>query len=295
MAEVMSEQQQFDVPNFVAPNGALMVDRRTGTADRRRNLPDRRMGGRDRRRGGAGRAEAHEAVARDETVEISVVMPCLNEEGSVGICVQKAWDGLRRTGRTGEVIVSDNGSTDRSVEVAQAAGARVVHRSERGYGNAYLAGFDTAHGSIIVMGDSDNSYDFSVLADLVAPIVDEGHDYVLGSRLQGRSNAAPCPGRTAISAIRCSPPSSTYSSSSASATPTAASGVHAGRTREDGPAVRGDGTGVGDRGEGGGRQPQHRGGPHHLSARVGKSKLNSVRDRVVTSASCCSRRPCSCF
>ena len=86
MAEVVSERQrQFDVPNFVAPNGALMVDRRTGAGDRRRNLPDRRMGGRDRRRAGAGRAEAHEAVAQDESVEISVVMPCLNEEESVGI------------------------------------------------------------------------------------------------------------------------------------------------------------------------------------------------------------------
>ena len=84
------------------------------------------------------------------------------------------------------MIVSDNGSTDRSVEIALAAGARVVHQSERGYGNAYLAGFDAARGSIIVMGDSDNSYDFSVLADLVAPIVDEGHDYVLGSRLEGQ-------------------------------------------------------------------------------------------------------------
>jgi len=187
MAEVVSERHlQFDVPNFVAPNGALMVDRRTGGPDRRRNLPDRRMGGRDRRRAGAGRAESHDAIAQDETVEISVVMPCLNEEKSVGLCVQKAWEGLRRSGRTGEVIVSDNGSTDGSVEVAQAAGARVVHQPERGYGNAYLAGFAAARGSIIVMGDSDNSYDFSVLADLVAPIVDEGHDYVLGSRLQGQ-------------------------------------------------------------------------------------------------------------
>ncbi len=187
MAEVVSERQRrFDVPNFVAPNGALAGDRRIGSPDRRRNLPDRRVGGRDRRRSGAGRAETHEAVAQDESVEISVVMPCLNEEASVGICVQKAWDGLGRTGRIGEVIVCDNGSTDRSVEVALAAGARVVHESELGYGNAYLAGFDAARGSIIVMGDSDNSYDFSVLATLVAPIVDEGRDYVLGSRLEGQ-------------------------------------------------------------------------------------------------------------
>jgi glycosyltransferase involved in cell wall biosynthesis len=112
-------------------------------------------------------------------------MPCLNEETSVGLCVQKAWEGIRLTGLKGEVIVSDNGSTDGSVAVARAAGARVIHQPLRGYGNAYLAGFAAARGSIIAMGDSDDSYDFTALPQLIGPL-SEGYDYVLGSRLSGR-------------------------------------------------------------------------------------------------------------
>ena len=77
-------------------------------------------------------------------VDISVVMPCLNEEESVGLCVSKAWQGIRKTGLRGEVIVADNGSTDNSVAVADAAGARVVHQPRRGYGNAYMKGFSAA-------------------------------------------------------------------------------------------------------------------------------------------------------
>jgi glycosyltransferase involved in cell wall biosynthesis len=118
-------------------------------------------------------------------VDISVVMPCLNEEGSVGLCVSKAWEGIRRTGLRGEVIVADNGSTDNSRAVAEAAGARVVHQPRRGYGNAYMKGFGAARGRIIVMGDSDDSYDFTSLPDVVRPL-DHGADYVLGSRFAGQ-------------------------------------------------------------------------------------------------------------
>lgn len=117
-------------------------------------------------------------------IDVSVVMPCLNEEESVGLCVSKAWEGIQKTGLRGEVIVSDNGSTDNSVAVAAAAGARVVHQPRRGYGNAYMKGFSTARGRIIVMGDSDDSYDFTVLPDIIKPL-EEGFDYVLGSRFNG--------------------------------------------------------------------------------------------------------------
>lgn len=120
-----------------------------------------------------------------DTLDISVVMPCLNEEGSVGICVRKAWDGIRSTGLSGEVIVVDNGSTDRSVVEAMAAGARVVDQPHRGYGNAYLKGFSVARGRVIVMGDSDDSYDFTAIPELIKPIAD-GYDYVLGSRFAGQ-------------------------------------------------------------------------------------------------------------
>jgi glycosyltransferase involved in cell wall biosynthesis len=117
--------------------------------------------------------------------DISVVMPCLNEERSVGICVERALEGIRRTNLTGEVIVCDNGSTDDSVAVAAAAGARVVHQPERGYGNAYRRGFEAARGRYVVMGDSDLSYDFSQLHRLVESLQTGGYDYVLGSRFAG--------------------------------------------------------------------------------------------------------------
>ena len=117
-------------------------------------------------------------------IDVSVVMPCLNEERSVGACVVSAWEGIRKANLRGEVIVADNGSTDRSVAVAAAAGARVVHEPRRGYGNAYLKGFAAARGRVIVMGDSDDSYDFTALPELLRPLTG-GFEYVLGSRFAG--------------------------------------------------------------------------------------------------------------
>jgi len=124
------------------------------------------------------------AKRRSVPVEISVVMPCLNEEDSVGRCVHQAQEGIAATGLTGEVVVVDNGSTDRSADAAAAAGARVVSEPVRGYGRAYLRGFAAARGRLIVMGDSDGTYDFSRLDRLVAAL-GEGNDYVLGSRFTG--------------------------------------------------------------------------------------------------------------
>lgn len=115
---------------------------------------------------------------------VSIVMPCLDEEATVGICVEKAVQWLERSGTPGEVVVIDNGSTDRSVEIATAAGARVVHERRRGYGQAYLRGFQEARGDYIVMGDSDDTYDFSDLSGLVAPL-DRGADMVVGNRFSG--------------------------------------------------------------------------------------------------------------
>ena len=118
--------------------------------------------------------------------DISVVMPCLNEAASVGTCIENALEGIRKTGLTGEVVISDNGSTDDSVEIATRAGARVVRQPERGYGNAYLKGFAEARGRYIVMGDSDGSYDFTQLDRLIQPLLDGDYDYVLGSRFAGK-------------------------------------------------------------------------------------------------------------
>jgi glycosyltransferase involved in cell wall biosynthesis len=119
-----------------------------------------------------------------QEIVVSVVMPCLNEEQTIGLCVVKALEGIRKAGLPGEVIVSDNGSTDRSVEIASELGARVIHASERGYGNAYRAGFEAANGKYIVMGDSDDTYDFTQI-DLFIEKLREGNEYVLGSRFDG--------------------------------------------------------------------------------------------------------------
>jgi hypothetical protein len=112
------------------------------------------------------------------------VIPCLNEEEGVGTVVRAAWQGIERLGRSGEVIVVDNGSTDDSVQVAEREGATVVHESQRGYGSAYLAGLAAASGTVIVIGDADGTYDFSNLDPFMAEI-DKGADMVLGSRLRG--------------------------------------------------------------------------------------------------------------
>ena len=117
-------------------------------------------------------------------VDLSVVMPCLNEEVSIAWCVQRAWRGIERSGLGGEVVVCDNGSVDRSVELAEGEGARVVREGRRGYGRAYLTGIEASVGRIVVIGDSDYSYDFFELHRLVRPLL-EGYDYVLGSRFAG--------------------------------------------------------------------------------------------------------------
>jgi glycosyltransferase involved in cell wall biosynthesis len=126
-----------------------------------------------------------EVGGRVAGVDLSVVMPCLNEEVSIAWCVQRAWRGIERAGLRGEVVVCDNGSVDRSVELARGAGARVVVEGRRGYGRAYLTGIEASVGRIVVIGDSDYSYDFFELHRLVGPLF-EGYDYVLGSRFAGR-------------------------------------------------------------------------------------------------------------
>lgn len=125
-----------------------------------------------------------QTAPRTEELDISVVMPCLDEVGSVGGCVAKALAGIRLSGLTGEVVVVDNGSRDGSDEVARQAGARVVYEPMRGYGNAYRKGFGEARGRVVVMGDADGTYDFTEIPALIAPL-QAGADYVLGSRFRG--------------------------------------------------------------------------------------------------------------
>jgi glycosyltransferase involved in cell wall biosynthesis len=116
--------------------------------------------------------------------EISVVIPCLNEEDAVGKVVDQSLEGILRSGRPGEVIVVDNASTDRSAEVATKHGATVVREERPGYGSAYLAGLAVAQGDFIVMGDADETYPMQDLAPFVDRLAD-GDDLVMGSRFEG--------------------------------------------------------------------------------------------------------------
>jgi glycosyltransferase involved in cell wall biosynthesis len=115
--------------------------------------------------------------------ELSVVMPCLNEADTLATCVRKAQSAMAEHGIDGEVIVADNGSTDGSVEIAEALGARVVPVSARGYGNALMGGIAAARGRYVLMGDADDSYDFLELPKFVEQLR-AGNDLVQGCRLE---------------------------------------------------------------------------------------------------------------
>ncbi len=116
--------------------------------------------------------------------QISVVIPCLDEEAAVGAVVDKAWEGIERSGHTGEVIVVDNGSSDRSAAIAGEHGATVIFEPRRGYGSAYLAGIAHARGDVIVMADADGTYPVNELERFVEEL-ESGKDLVLGSRFKG--------------------------------------------------------------------------------------------------------------
>jgi len=104
------------------------------------------------------------------TIDVSVVLPCLNEEQTVATCVLKARQWFESARLRGEVIVVDNGSTDRSRERAREAGARLIDEPRRGYGAAHLRGFAEARGRVIVMADADDTYDLSDLGPLIEPL-----------------------------------------------------------------------------------------------------------------------------
>lgn len=124
---------------------------------------------------------ADEALPVDEFT-VTVVIPCLNEEENIEACVTQALEAMQRADIHGEVVVADNASEDRSAELAEAAGARVVSEPRRGYGSAYLAGFAAARGKYIVMGDADLTYDFNEIPKFVKHL-DEGAELVMGDRM----------------------------------------------------------------------------------------------------------------
>jgi glycosyltransferase involved in cell wall biosynthesis len=109
-------------------------------------------------------------------------MPCLNEEAAIGPCIEKIHRTFAAAAIDGEIVVCDNGSTDGSVAIAERMGARVVHQPLRGYGNAYLKGFASARGRYLVMGDADDTYDFSMIPQFVRALDTEQYEFVTGSR-----------------------------------------------------------------------------------------------------------------
>jgi hypothetical protein len=120
----------------------------------------------------------------DSGIELSIVMPCLNEARTLGVCLKKAQTFLTDNNIKGEIIVADNGSDDGSQAIAQAQGVRVVPVAEKGYGAALAGGIAAAQGRYVIMGDSDDSYDFSALMPILAKLR-EGYEMVVGNRFKG--------------------------------------------------------------------------------------------------------------
>jgi glycosyltransferase involved in cell wall biosynthesis len=120
----------------------------------------------------------------DATLDVSVVIPCLNEANSLAFCIEKAVTAFQKASLRGEVVIADNGSTDGSIEIAEVNGARVVLVSQRGYGAALKAGITSARGTYIIMGDADDSYDFNEVPNFVEKLR-QGYDLVMGNRFMG--------------------------------------------------------------------------------------------------------------
>jgi len=127
---------------------------------------------------------AYSSQNQTAELEVSVVMPCLNEAQTVGTCITKAQQSFREGGIAGEVIVADNGSTDGSQEIASRLGARVIPVKERGYGSALMGGIAAANGKYVIMGDADDSYDFGHIPRFLQELR-TGDDLVMGNRFRG--------------------------------------------------------------------------------------------------------------
>jgi glycosyltransferase involved in cell wall biosynthesis len=120
----------------------------------------------------------------DDSIDLSIVIPCLDEADTLGICIGKAIRTMAELGIRGEVVVADNGSTDGSIAIAEQEGARVVRVAARGYGAALRGGIEAAYGRYVIMGDADDSYDFLEIGKFVDQLRD-GYDLVMGCRLPG--------------------------------------------------------------------------------------------------------------
>src|SRR6266446_5718716 len=125
-----------------------------------------------------------EAATEDEETELSILMPCLNEAETLATCILKAQSSLKKLNIAGEIIIADNGSTDGSQAIATRLGARVVTVTIKGYGSALMGGIAAARGKYIIMGDADDSYDFTKLEPFFQKLR-AGYDLVIGNRFKG--------------------------------------------------------------------------------------------------------------
>jgi glycosyltransferase involved in cell wall biosynthesis len=132
----------------------------------------------------AQRSPKRHEIATPGVVEVSIVMPCLNEAETLAACIQQAQRAIESGGLAAEIIVADNGSTDGSQVIAKELGARVIAVARKGYGSALIGGIDAARGRFVVMGDADDSYDFTAIAPLIEKLRD-GCDLVVGNRFMG--------------------------------------------------------------------------------------------------------------
>lgn len=128
----------------------------------------------------------------DKGPELSVIIPCLNEEQALGSCLDAAKKAIQKNRLKAEIIVVDNGSTDNSREIAKEKDVILVHEQETGYGLAYLKGFEIAKGKYLFLADADDSYDFGEIARFIA-FLENGYDFVIGNRFKGRIEKAAMP------------------------------------------------------------------------------------------------------
>lgn len=120
----------------------------------------------------------------EKEIELTILMPCLNEEETLAVCIDKSNAFLQKNNISGEVLIADNGSTDSSVRIAEEKGARIIHVEQKGYGSALIAGCNAAYGKYVIMGDSDDSYDFLNLMPFLEKLR-EGYDLIMGNRFKG--------------------------------------------------------------------------------------------------------------
>ena len=118
-------------------------------------------------------------------VDLTILMPCLNEEENIAFSIEQAQSYIRKQNLNGEILVVDNNSTDRSAEIAEECGARVITEKRRGYGRALRTGLENAEGNVIIFGDCDSTYDFLNLDPIYKPLAEGEADFVTGDRFGG--------------------------------------------------------------------------------------------------------------